>query len=167
MKFVNLMIAGTLILGLTLGVGCSIFSAEPVTAQPQGATQDATQGATQAKTDGAVTSQSEQAPIGRYYDFNDIQVPNQLKLDTKSSLVFRAGKFKAGVLVFKDNLEVESLINFFVDTMRKDNWTMQGSYKYPRVALFFAKKGKTAIIHIVESTFSTEVSIWVAPTLAE
>jgi hypothetical protein len=159
MKFTNLMIAGTLILGLTLGAGCSIFSAEPVTAEPQGATQ--------AKTGEPASGQSQQGSIGRYYDFNDIQVPNQLKLNTKKSLVFRAGKLKAGVLVFTDNLEVESLINFFVDTMRKDNWTLQGSYKYPRVALFFAKKGKTAIIHIVESTFSTEVSIWVAPTLAE
>ncbi len=159
MKIANFMIALTLVLGLSLGAGCSIFSAEPVTAQEQETTQ--------AKTGDTASGQSQQGPIGRYYDFNDIQVPNQLKLDTKSSLVFRAGKLKAGVLVFKDNLEVESLINFFVDTMRKDNWSLQGSYKYPQVALFFAKKGKTAIIHIVESTFSTQVSIWVAPTLAE
>ena len=103
--------------------------------------------------------------MGRYYDFDDIQVPNALKLDKKRSLIFRAGKFKAGVLVFTDNLEVQSLINFFIDSMQKDNWVLQGSYKYPRVVLFFAKKGKTAVVNIMEDTFSTEVTIWVAPTV--
>lgn len=156
MRLAKIAIAATLILGLGLGVGCSIFSAQPVTAQS---------GKTQAQPGGGSSGQATQSAAGRYYDFDDIQVPNQLKLDTKRSLIFRAGKFKAGVLVFTDNLEVESLINFFVDTMQKDNWVLQGSYKYPRVALFFAKKGKTAIIHILESTMSTEVSIWVAPTL--
>ncbi|MEW5913728.1 MAG: hypothetical protein AB1814_14300 [Thermodesulfobacteriota bacterium] len=153
MNLAKLAIAAVLILGLGLGAGCSLF-------QPQPAGGQAAAG--QGQQAGAAASQG---AMGRYYDFDDIQVPNQLKLDTKRSLIFRAGKFKAGVLVFGDNLEVESLINFFVDTMQKDNWVLQGTYKYPRIALFFAKKGKTAIIQIVEQTLSTEVSIWVAPTL--
>lgn len=153
MNLAKLAIAAVLILGLSLGAGCSLF-------QPQPAGGQAAAG--QGQQAGAAASQG---AMGRYYDFDDIQVPNQLKLDTKRSLIFRAGKFKAGVLVFGDNLEVESLINFFVDTMQKDNWVLQGTYKYPRIALFFAKKGKTAIIQIVEQTLSTEVSIWVAPTL--
>jgi hypothetical protein len=33
------------------------------------------------------------------------------------------------------------------------------------VVLFFAKKGKTAVVNIMEDTFSTEVTIWVAPTV--
>ncbi|RJX31276.1 MAG: hypothetical protein C4525_11965 [Desulfarculus sp.] len=156
MNLAKIAIAAILILGLGLGAGCSIFQSQPVSAQPGGA---------QGQQAGAAAGQASQGAVGRYYDFDDIQVPNQLKLDTKRSLIFRAGKFKAGVLVFTDNLEVESLINFFVDTMQKDNWVLQGTYKYPRVALFFAKKGKTAIIQIVEGTLSTEVSIWVAPTL--
>jgi hypothetical protein len=156
MNLAKIAIATVLILGLGLGAGCSIFQSQPVSASS---------GGTQGQQAGASSGPATQSAVGRYYDFDDIQVPNQLKLDTKRSLIFRAGKFKAGVLVFTDNLEVESLINFFVDTMQKDNWMLQGSYKYPRVALFFAKKGKTAIIQIVEGTFSTEVSIWVAPTL--
>jgi hypothetical protein len=60
---------------------------------------------------------------------------------------------------------VESLINFFMDSMAKDNWVLKSSFKYPQVALFFAKKGKTCVINIKERTFSTEVAIWVAPAL--
>jgi hypothetical protein len=136
--------------------GCSIFSAQPVGAESGAAGTQATQ-------DGKGSTAP--AAIGRYYDFDDIQVPNALKLDKKHSLIFRAGKFKAGVLAFTGNVEVQSLINFFIDSMQKDNWVLQGSYKYPRVVLFFAKKGKTAIINIVEDTFSTSISIWVAPTV--
>jgi len=154
MKLSRITLVSLLALSLGLAAGCSIFSAQPVEAQKPA--------------DGkAVSAKSTGAPqaIGRYYDFDDIQVPNALKLDKKRSLIFRAGKFKAGVLVFTDNLEVQSLINFFIDAMQKDNWVLQGSYKYPRVVLFFAKKGKTAVINIIEDTFSTEVTIWVAPTV--
>jgi hypothetical protein len=79
--------------------------------------------------------------------------------------LFKVGTFKAGLLTFSDNLEVESLINFFVETMAKDNWALKSSFKYPKVALFFAKQGKTCVIHITEHTFSTEVEIWVAPAI--
>ncbi len=154
MKLSQISLVSILALSLGLAAGCSIFSAQPVEAQKPADGQ-------------AVAAKSTGTPvaIGRYYDFDDIQVPNALKLDKKRSLIFRAGKFKAGVLVFTDNLEVQSLINFFIDAMQKDNWVLQGSYKYPRVVLFFAKKGKTAVINIIEDTFSTEVTIWVAPTV--
>ncbi len=106
-----------------------------------------------------------QAPLGRYYDFDDIQVPRSLKLDKEKSILFRVDNFKCGVLVFSENLDAESLINFFVDSMTKDNWVLKSSFKYPKTALFFAKKGKTCIIQIEESAWTTTVSIWVAPSL--
>ena len=106
-----------------------------------------------------------QAPAGRYYDFDDIQVPRGLTLDKDQSILFRVNNFKCGVLVFSGNLESESLVNFFVDSMNKDNWVLKSSFKYPKTALFFAKKGKTCIIQINESAWSTTVSIWVAPSL--
>ena len=129
---------------LTLNAGCSLFSGGG----------DAKDGDAAAK----------QGAAGRYYDFDDIQVPVQLKLNKDQSILFKVGTFKAGVLVFEDNLELESLINFFVDSMAKDNWTLKSSFKYPKSALFFAKPGKTCVIQITESTFKTTVEIWVAPS---
>ncbi len=105
------------------------------------------------------------APVGRYYDFDDVQIPVQLKLNTEQSILFRVGSFKAGVLVFEGNVDIESLTNYFVDTMAKDNWALKGTFKYPQAALFFAKKGKTCVIHVSEGALSTKVEIWVAPTL--
>jgi hypothetical protein len=102
---------------------------------------------------------------GRYYDFDDIQVPKSLSLQRDESILFRVGNFKAGVLVFEDRVELESLINFFVEAMAKDNWVLKSSFKYPKTALFFAKQGKTCVIVIKEGTLTTKVEIWVAPSL--
>lgn len=132
-----------LLAAVALLAGCSLFESKP---SDEGAGQG-----------------GRLAPLGRYWDFDDVQVPLSLKLNKDKSLVFRVGTFKAGLLSFSDNLEMESLINYFVDTMGKDNWQLKGSYKYPRVALFFAKPAKTCIIVIQEHTFTTDVEIWVAP----
>ena len=104
-----------------------------------------------------------QGTLGRYYDFDDIQVPTLLKLSKDKSILFRVGSFKAGVLVFTGSVEMESLINFFVESMAKDNWTLKSSFKYPKVALFFAKPGKTCVIQVSEGWFETTAEIWVAP----
>jgi hypothetical protein len=143
-----------------MAVGCSVFQKEATANEPapapaaSGSKSNVSNSGTQAK-----------ATLGRYYDFDDIQVPNQLKLNKEKSILFKVGNFKAGLLSFSDNLEVESLINFFIESMTRDNWMLKSSFKYPRVALFFAKQGKTCVIHITEHTFSTEVEIWVAPTI--
>lgn len=105
--------------------------------------------------------------VGRYYDFDDVQVPRGMELDKSKSIMFNVGNLKAGVLVFSDRVEVESLINFFIDSMSRDNWRLMSSFKYPKVALFFAKKGKTCVISVSEGTLSTNVEIWVAPALKQ
>lgn len=149
MRLMRLALMAALAVVVAAGLaGCSMGK------QPYGAeTESSGQGAAQTE------------PVGRYYDFDDIQVPAKLKLDKERSILFKVGSFKAGVLVLENNLEVESLINFFMDSMAKDNWVLKSSFKYPQVALFFAKKGKTCVINIKERTFSTEVAIWVAPAI--
>lgn len=135
------------ILGLLMATGCSLIQ------------QDS--GSTAKSAGGAQPAQS----FGRYYDFDDIQVPKSLTLQRQESILFRVGNFKAGVLVFEDRVELESLINFFVEGMAKDNWVLKSTFKYPKAALFFAKQGKTCVIMIEEGTINTKVEIWVAPAL--
>ena len=51
------------------------------------------------------------APL--YYDFEDVLIPRDLKLNTKSSFVYRSTGWTAGVLVFTSKVERNSLIQFF------------------------------------------------------
>ena len=155
MRFGKSIVVAALVLSLgTLG-GCTMW--ENMTGESQAPAAGAPKGGT--------VAQKPMAPVGRYYEFDDVQVPIGMKLNKERSILFKVGTFKAGLLVLSDNLESESLINFFVEGMAKDNWVLKSAFKYPSTALFFAKQGKSCVIHIKESTFNTEVEIWVAPGL--
>lgn len=107
-------------------------------------------------------------PNARYYDFEDVQIPNELSLNSDRSKIFQTTTVTAGVLSFDGNVEINSLIAFFKGAMAKDNWQMKGSFKLPpKYALLFEKKNKRAIATIEESTFSTKVDIWMIPVSAE
>ena len=134
------------VLGLSMATGCSLMQQDSQTSASAGGSAPT-------------------ASYGRYYDFDDIQVPKSLTLQREDSILFRVGNFKAGVLVFSDRVELESVINFFVESMAKDNWVLKSTFKYPKAALFFAKQGKTCVILIEEGTINTTVEIWVAPSL--
>ena len=100
----------------------------------------------------------------RYYDFNDIQVPGRMSLDKDRSLVFQAAGFKAGVLTVYGRVKSGSLVNFVLDAMSKDNWTLKVQHKYPRIVMMFFKPGRTCVWSIKEGTWSTTAEIWVVPS---
>jgi hypothetical protein len=104
-------------------------------------------------------------PQGSYYDFEDIQIPNELKVDAKNSKVFQTTNLVAGVLVLDGYVEVKSLVNFFKDAMGRDNWQVKGNFKLPpKTVLLFEKKNKRSVIFIEESMLNTHVEVWLIPT---
>jgi hypothetical protein len=111
----------------------------------------------------ASTQDKTQAPL--YFDFEDILVPSELKVDKKRSFVYHAPDFKAGVLALTGRVEIDSLIRFFENNMAKDNWRLVSFFKSLRTIMFFNKSNRSCVINITEKQFSTEVEIWVAPTM--
>ena len=122
----------------------------------------------QKKEESAVTSpqgsKKTDLPNARYYDFDDIQIPNELTKNADKSKIFQTTNMTAGVLVFDGNVEIDSLITFFKGSMARDNWQMKGFFRLPpKAALLFEKKNKRSIIMIEDSTFSTRVDVWTVP----
>src|SRR4030042_2769268 len=104
-------------------------------------------------------------PDARYYDFEDIQIPNELKLDAANTKIFQAPTYVAGVLVLNGYVEVKSLVNFFKDSMVKANWISKGNFKLsPKTILLFEKKNKRSLIIIEETMFNTHVEVWNIPS---
>jgi len=99
-----------------------------------------------------------------YYDFGDVLVPKELKVDKKSSFIYQTSGFSAGVLVLKGRIETSSLISFFEANMAKDNWNIISSFKSERTMLLFQKSHRWCVINITDQAFNTVVEIWVAPT---
>jgi hypothetical protein len=102
-----------------------------------------------------------------YYDFGDVLVPQELKVDKKSSSIYQTGGFVAGVLVLKGRIEASSLISFFKNNMAKDNWRIISTFKSERTMMLFQKQNRWCVIYITDETFNTYVEIWVAPTTME
>ena len=113
----------------------------------------------------APSAKSDSGVPARYYDFGDVLVPKELKVDKKSSFIYQTEGFSAGVLVLKGRIESSSLISFFENNMTKDNWHMISSFKSERTMLLFQKAHRWCVMAITDESFYTYVEIWVAPTI--
>ena len=106
----------------------------------------------------------DKGPVPLYYDFGDVLVPSELKVDKDSSFVFRTPGFSAGVLALSGRVEINSLIDFFYNNMAKDNWKMVSYFKSRRTIMLFNKENRWCVINITEGDFTTYTEIWVSPT---
>jgi hypothetical protein len=109
-------------------------------------------------------TEPDETPAPLYYDFDDVLIPSELKVDMKRSFVYQTDEFTAGVLVLTGRVEINSLIRFFDNNMAKDNWRLVSSFKSPRTIMFFTKPNRGCIINITERAYKIEAEIWVAPT---
>ena len=121
------------------------------------------------KKDGQATAPSSGAQTSggvpaRYYDFGDVLVPKELKVEKRSSFIYQTDDFSAGVLVLRGRIETGSLISFFENNMAKDNWRIISTFKSERTMLLFQKANRWCVMSITDETFNTHVEIWVAPT---
>ncbi len=112
------------------------------------------------------TSPGKNKNAPRYYDFSDILIPGELKVDDKSTYVVQTSGFATGILVFEGRINRNVLISFFQTNMAKDNWEAISIFKSPRTSTFllFKKARRWCVISISAGDFSTHVEIGVAPT---
>ena len=105
----------------------------------------------------------EEKPRASSYDFNDVLIPSEMKLNQKDSFVYTSAQFKVGILSFKGNVEPESLASFFQNNMPKDGWRLISTVKYKETMLVFLKDERACVITIEEHTFSTSLKVRVGP----
>ena len=136
--------------GLTLAMMISIGGCSSLTKKDDKAT--------------APSAKSSSGVPALYYDFGDVLVPKELKVNKKASFIYQTEGFSAGVLVLKGRIETSSLISFFEKNMTKDGWRMISSFKSERTMLLFQKAHRWCVMNITDESFNTYVEIWVAPT---
>ena len=102
---------------------------------------------------------------GKYYHFDDVLIPGELKYDQSKSFVYETPRFKTGVMVFsKWRVDVGSLVDFFTYHMEKDNWKLVNSFRGKESVFNFSKPDKICTIKVTEKWNGvTEVEIRVGP----
>ncbi|RQD68241.1 MAG: hypothetical protein D5R98_00140 [Desulfonatronovibrio sp. MSAO_Bac4] len=102
----------------------------------------------------------------RYYDFDDIPVPNEMKIDTSESILFESQNIKAGSLTFTGRVDPDSLFSYFQVAMQNEGWRPLSYIRYGSYILTFDKPDKLCIIRIIERSFRSELQIWVSPKIS-
>lgn len=102
-------------------------------------------------------------------DFNEVLIPDGLILDRVESMYIKSESFNGGILNYQGRLELNSLTEFFENTMPQKGWILSGSVKSANSLLIFTKPEKTCMISITESKLSmnTEVYIYISENLSE
>ena len=109
------------------------------------------------------TGEEGPTPIVTIREFPDVPIPKELNLDVKESFVYMTPQFATGNLVYNGNVDYESLLKFFEETMAKNGWMLQASLKYTRTLLFYQKESRICLINMQISSLNIRVEIWVAP----
>jgi hypothetical protein len=105
----------------------------------------------------------EEKPRASSYEFNDILIPSEMKLNQKDSFVYTTSRFKAGVLTFSGRVESDSLASFFQNNMTKDGWRTISTLKFHGTMVVFLKDDRACVITIKEKFFSTTLEVRVGP----
>lgn len=113
--------------------------------------------------DASVDASEAAAENQPYYptDFKDLLIPSELTWNRENSIAIKTDSFAGGILHFTGRVELNSLSDFFVNTMAKNNWKMSGSVKYKKIVLAFIKPNKTCTIIISENEFGMKTSVYV------
>ena len=96
-----------------------------------------------------------------YYDFDDILIPKEISYDEDDSYKLDNAKFRAAIMKFKGRVEILELVQYFINNMTKDNWTLVSNNKASRVhVLNFEKFNKSCVIHVDDSFGSATTTIF-------
>lgn len=119
-----------------------------------------------ADSDGQMTPAStpgHAAEIQPFYptEFQDLLIPGELTWNREESMVIRTDSFAGGILHFSGRVEINSLSNFFISTMERNNWRIAGSVQYKKIMLVFVKPNKTCTIIIRDADFGTRANVYI------
>ena len=103
------------------------------------------------------------APAPVFYDFKDVPVPPEFTLIQKESNVLQTSTFKSGVLVFKGKINYNSVADFYLSAMQKENWTLKASSRYSHCIMVFEKPSKICVINIYPKAWYCYLKIYVLP----
>lgn len=96
---------------------------------------------------------SELAPVTTMVEsYGDIELPIEMTLQTKKSMAMRTDSFKGGIHVFTGNVQIASLRDYIVASMRNHKWKMVGEASYNSVMLAFTKPNKTCMVVLANNT---------------
>lgn len=96
-----------------------------------------------------------------YLDFDDIMIPKEIDYIEDDSYKLDNAKFRAAIMKFSGRVEILELVQYFINNMTKDNWTLISNNKASTVhVLNFEKFNKSCVIQIDDSFAYAKTTIF-------
>jgi len=98
----------------------------------------------------------ELAPVTTMVEsYGDIELPLEMTLITDKSIAMRTDSFQGGIHSYSGRVQIGSLKDYLLTSMRNNNWKMVGEASYKNVMLAFTKPNKTCMIVLSEGVTGT------------
>lgn len=115
---------------------------------------------TSGSTDPAGSSEVQYSEPDYYYDFDDILIPKEISYVDDESYKLDNAKFRAAIMKFKGRVEVLELVQYFINNMAKDNWTLNSNNKSGKLSVLnFEKYNKSCVIQVDDSFGQAKTTI--------
>jgi hypothetical protein len=82
--------------------------------------------------------------------YSDIELPSDMQRDSRYSVSMNNNSFSGGILKYSGRVEVNSLKEFIIASMKKHQWRLAGEASYGETLLAFVKPNKSCMAVISE-----------------
>ncbi len=82
--------------------------------------------------------------------YGDLELPVEMKWDSEKSMAINTDSFKGGILHYSGRVDINSLKEFIIASMRNNKWKLVGEASYENVLLAFTKPSKTCMVVLSE-----------------
>jgi hypothetical protein len=82
--------------------------------------------------------------------YPDIELPSDMKWDGRGSMAINTDSFSGGILKYSGRVEINSLKDFIISSMKKHQWRHAGEASYSNMLLAFTKPNKTCMAVLSE-----------------
>ena len=84
--------------------------------------------------------------------YGDIELPLEMILEPEKSMAMRTDSFQGGIHVFRGRVQIASLRDYVIASMRNHKWKLVGEASYKNVMLAFTKPNKTCMVVLSEDS---------------
>lgn len=102
--------------------------------------------------------------------YGDIELPIEMTLVANKSMAMRTDSFQGGIHVYNGRVQVASLKDYIIASMRNNKWKIVGEASYDNVMLAFTKPNKTCMVVLSSSAAGvlgkTQASFYVTVDVA-
>ena len=95
--------------------------------------------------------------------FDDVPVPEGMKMEHKRSFVFQSGALEVGFLIYTGPLMPEEAAQFFVDALPRAGWNLLDVLEYNDITIKLDQPEKNLIIHVSPKFRGCVVKIILTP----